>query len=420
MKNNANLLYAFLLIVGDFLALLGAFSVAYILRVKLDNRPLIAPIHAETFFYAFLAVLPLWILVHATLGLYKNFVYDNRFREFGRLVVGSIWGMLVVIGYDFVTDGKLFPARLVAVYGFLLGFSFLVIFRTFARSLRTVLFSYGIGVSNLLVIGSGKTAKAIVEQLGSTRRSGYRIIGLVGNIEDTKLPQFSNFAAAEIKNGEILTYAQTNHISYRFIPGNDELFSGNIQVELFSGYPVVSVHQTALTGWGRVAKRLFDLLAASVLLVLSCPLFLLIALLMKLTEPRGPLLFRQARLTKYNRVFTVYKFRTIKRRYNGMSPETAFKKMSKPELITSYRENGDHLPNDPRFTRLGRLLRVSSVDELPQSGVTGLAQVSGRRDISYSERRKLDLYYVQNWSFWLDLSILLRTVRAVINGVGAK
>jgi exopolysaccharide production protein ExoY len=188
---------------------------------------------------------------------------------------------------------------------------------------------------------------------------------------------------------------------------------------------------------------------------LSCPLFLLIALLMKLTEPRGPLLFRQARLTKYNRVFTVYKFRTIKRRYNGMSPETAFKKMSKPELITSYRENGDHLPNDPRFTRLGRLLRVSSVDELPQfwnvikgdlslvgpralvpeeldsyqhkhhilsvkSGVTGLAQVSGRRDISYSERRKLDLYYVQNWSFWLDLSILLRTVRAVINGVGAK
>jgi FlaA1/EpsC-like NDP-sugar epimerase len=174
MKNNANLLYAFLLIIGDFLALLGAFSVAYILRVKLDNRPLIAPIHAETFFYAFLAVLPLWILVHATLGLYKNSVYDNRFREFGRLVVGSIWGMLVVIGYDFVTNGKLFPARLVAVYGFLLGFSFLVIFRTFARSLRTVLFSYGIGVSNLLVIGSGKTAKAIVEQLDSIDRVGAR------------------------------------------------------------------------------------------------------------------------------------------------------------------------------------------------------------------------------------------------------
>jgi exopolysaccharide biosynthesis polyprenyl glycosylphosphotransferase len=475
MKNNTNLIYSLLLVVGDFLALLAAFSVAYILRVKLDDRPLVVPITAETYLYAFIIVLPLWILVHATLGLYKRSVYENRFREFGRLVVGSIWGMLVVIGYDFVSDGKLFPARLVAVYGLLLGFGFLVVFRTLARMTRTILFSYGIGINNTLIVGSGNVTNSILEELGPATRSGYRIVGIVGELHGSKIPQFKSFEKAigklkdrnlhsiiqtqlykdQFKNAAVLAYAQNRHISYRFIPGNEELFSGNLEVELFRGTPVVTVHQTALNGWGRVTKRLFDLVAGSILLLLATPVMLLLALLMKLFNPRESILFTQTRLTKFDRPFKVYKFHSQYQKFDGTTPEEAFAMLGKPELAKRYRENGDMLPNDPRITRIGKLLRATSLDEMPQlinvvrgdislvgpralipeelakyqhkhhilsvkSGVTGLAQVSGRRDLSFEERRKLDLYYVQNWSFWLDISILLRTFRAVINGIGAK
>src|SRR5882672_11472448 len=169
----------------------------------------------------------------------------------------------------------------------------------------------------------------------------------------------------------------------------------------------------------------------------------------------GPVFFRQKRLTRFNREFQVYKFRTLKTDTNGLTPEEGFAKLGRPELIKLYRENGDQVPKDPRFSAIGRFMRKTSLDELPQlinvflgdislvgpralvpeelatfkkkhailsikSGLTGLAQVSGRRDISFEERRKLDLYYVQNWSFWMDLIILLKTFRSVIGGRGAS
>ncbi len=474
MKHNATIIYSVLLIIGDFLALVAAFSVAYILRVKYDTRPLLEQIPAETYIYGFLAVLPLWILVHGFIGLYRHDTYDNRFREFGRLIIGSAIGILVIIGYEFVIEDELFPARLVAVYGLALSFSFLVIFRMFARSIRSLFFAFGYGVNNVLIIGSGGSIDSIVEELRDTRHSGHRIVGIVSN-KATDFRMFPDFETAKNKlgpriihsiiqtelyrdteeNDAIMEYAQKHHIAYRFIPGNNELFVGNIEVELFRGTPVVTVHQTPLIGWGSIVKRIFDFIVSGVLIIIVSPLLLLVAILQKLTSPKAPVLLKQTRLTQFDRKFTVYKFRSFKPEFNGMSPEQAFIKMGKPEVAQAYRQRGDQIPNDPRITRMGRILRVTSLDELPQlfnvlkgdislvgpralvpeelnnyqqkhhimsikSGITGLAQVSGRRDISFDERRKLDLYYVQNWSFWLDITILLKTLRAVINGIGAK
>lgn len=471
MKNNASLAYAFLLIVGDFAALLGAFSLAYILRVKFDPRPLIEQIPAITYFFAVATVLPLWIVVHAFIGLYDPNIYERRFVEVGRLLVGAFLGILVVIGYDFVTEKGLFPARLVPVYGLGIGFGFLVLFRSFARLLRRSLYSYGIGISNVLIIGNTTASEQIAEAISNTKKTGLRVLALVAN-NSVKFKSYDAFDDAifklrrpihsiiqtelyrdQDKNTAILNYAQHNHVAYRFIPGNTDMFVGNITVELFAGLPMISVHQTALIGWGRIVKRLFDIVASLVLLVIFSPLFVIISVLSKLFN--GSVFFRQTRLTRFNNEFKVFKFRSQYKKYDGTTPEEAFIGMNKPELAKKYRENGDYIEKDPRVTPFGRFLRKTSLDELPQlfnvlkgdlslvgpralipqelsvyekrhtilsvkSGLTGLAQVSGRKDISFDERRKLDLYYVQNWTFWTDIVILLKTLRAVIGGSGAK
>ena len=471
MKNNASLAYAFLLIVGDFVALLGAFSLAYILRVKYDPRPLIEQIPAVPYFFAVATVLPLWIVVHAFIGLYNQNIYERRFVEIGRLLVGSVLGIMVVIGYDFVTGKGLFPARLVPVYGLGIGFGFLVLFRSVARLLRRSLYSFGIGISNVLIIGNTKASEQIAEAICDTKRTGLRVLALVAK-ESDRFKTYDAFDDAifrlqkpihsiiqtelfhdQDKNTAVLNYAQHNPVAYRVVPGNSDLFVGNITVELFAGLPMIAVHQTALIGWGRIVKRLFDIVASLSLIAILSPLFVIIALLNKLLN--GSVFFRQARLTRFNHEFKVYKFRSQYKKYDGTTPEEAFLLLGKPELAKQYRENGDYLEKDPRVTPFGRFLRKTSLDELPQlfnvlkgdlslvgpralipqelsvyekrhtilsvkSGLTGLAQVSGRKDISFDERRKLDLYYVQNWTFWSDIIILLKTLRAVLGGIGAK
>lgn len=471
MKNNATLAYSFLLIVGDFMALLSAFSVAYVLRVKFDARPLIEQIPALTYVYALAIVLPLWILVNGFIGLYNQTVYEKRFSELGLLLVGSLIGILVVIGFDFISGDQLFPARLVPVYGLGIGFGFLVLFRSLARVVRTSLYSYGIGVNDVLIIGDTDVSQEIALSIGNTAKTGQRVIGIVGK-GSSHFPSFDSFQDAlkktrtsfnsiiqtelyrdQEKNNAILRYAQENHISYRFVPGNTDLFVGNIAVELFGGLPMIAVHQTALIGWGRIIKRLFDLAVASLLLVLSSPLLLTIAVLNKLLS--GGVFFRQTRLTRFNNEFRVFKFRTAKTEFNGLTHEQAFEKLGKPELLKLFYGNGEYLDNDPRYTKFGQFLRKTSLDELPQllnvlkgdlslvgpralvpkelstyekrhailsvkSGITGLAQVSGRKSISFEERRKLDVFYVQNWTFWGDVVILIKTLRAVFTGIGAK
>lgn len=480
MKNNASLIYNFCLVVGDAVAITIAFTIAYILRVTLSHEPLSADVHAHTYITILIGLLPFWILIFGLLGLYNSRVYEKRFSELGRLLIGSFIGILFVISYSYLANITIFPARLVTFYGFGLAFFFAFGFRTIARGIRRQLFSYGIGINNVLIIGDTHITHELINRLSDTATTGYRVLGVVGGVKHplhkttAEYPIFESFVeatkalrkkqlhtivqtelyAATEHNEEILTYAQERHIAYRFVPGNSELFVGNIEVDLFQAVPVIAIHQTALIGWGRVVKRLSDLLLGGIMLLIASPFMLLIALAELFSGSGGSVFFRQVRLTRFNQQFSVFKFRTQYAAYDGTTPEAAFHKMGRPELAKQYRENGDFLANDPRITPLGRFLRRASLDELPQfinvvrgdislvgpralipeelaiyakrhtilsvkSGLTGLAQVSGRRNISFDERRKLDLYYVQNWSFWGDMVILLKTIWIVLFHKGA-
>ncbi len=475
MKNNASLVYGFFLLVGDFLALVAAFVTAYVLRVKLDERPLVAQIHALEYLKVFLVLLPFWLIIFGLLGLYNKNTYENRFSEFGRLLIGSFVGILFVISYSYITNTEVFPARLVTVYGLLLAFAFVLLFRTIARGVRRSLFNYGIGVSNVLIVGETKITGELIKSIAQTKITGYRIVGIVGKkLHSGNFRHFTDFSEAikslkrtslqsiiqtELyaepeRNSEILAFAQEHHIAYRFVPGNSELFVGNIDVDLFHSIPVIAVHQTALVGWGRIVKRLFDIIVGGIMLLIALPVMLVVTMIIALFDS-GPIFFRQERLSRFNSKVRIFKFRSNKMAYNGLLPEEAFAKMGRPELAKKYRENGDFLEDDPRISRLGRFLRKYSLDELPQlinvvkgdislvgpralverdlshydkknlilsvkSGMTGLAVISGRKDLPFEDRRKLDLYYVQNWSFWSDIVILSKTIATVLFHRGAK
>lgn len=479
MKNNASLVYNVWLIIGDALAIVLAFTLAYILRVTLDPQPLSATVYSDNYITVLVSLLPFWILIFGLLGLYNARIYDKRFSELGRLLVGTVIGILFVIGYSYLANIAIFPARLVTVYAFGLAFILLLLMRTIARGLRRQLFSYGLGINNVLLVGDNRTTGRLIDALSQTHITGYRIIGVVGGIKhplkpDTPYHQYHSFMEAidqlsdrplhtiiqtelyptTAKNDEILTYAQENHTAYRFVPGNSELFVGKIEVGLFHAIPVIAVHQTALIGWGRVVKRLSDLLLGSLFIILTAPLMLLTALAIKLSDG-GPVFFRQERLSRFNTKVKVFKFRSHKPGYSGLTPEEAFAKMDRPDLLATYRAAGDHLARDPRVTRIGRFIRRTSIDELPQlfnvvrgdislvgpraivatemaqydqrqlilsvkSGLTGLAQISGVRDLSFAERRQLDLYYVQNWSFWNDLVIIAKTFWVVLFHKGTR
>jgi exopolysaccharide biosynthesis polyprenyl glycosylphosphotransferase len=479
MKNNASLVYNFCLVVGDALAITIAFTVAYILRVTLNHSPLSAHIHAHAYIAILVSLLPFWILIYGLLSLYNSRIYDKRFSEFGRLLIGSFIGILFVISYSYITNTAIFPARLVVLYGFGLAFCFVLLFRTMARGIRRQLFSFGVGINNVLIVGDTRTTHRLIDALSYTNITGYRLLGVVGGSKhplkaDTPYKQYKSFAAAigylkhqqlhtiiqtELYaenecNDEILTYAQEQHVAYRFVPGNSELFVGKIEVDLFRSVPIIAVHQTALIGWGRVVKRLVDLIVGSLMLIVALPFMLLIAIAVKLTDG-GPVFFRQERLTRFDTKVRIFKFRSHKLRYSGLTPEEAFQQMGRLDLLEDYRAQGDQLVRDPRVTAVGRFLRRTSLDELPQlinvvrgdislvgpralvafeldqfaqknlilsvkSGLTGLAQISGVSDLSFEERRKLDLYYVQNWSFWSDLVILAKTFWVVLFHRGTR
>lgn len=475
MRNNSSLVYNLCLIVGDGLFLVLGFSLAYILRVTVSHRALTAHVTAANYLHFLLLLLPFWLLIFGLLGLYTERYYQNRFSELGRLVIGVAIGILFAISYSYIVNEPLFPARLVVLYGFIFSLIAVVLFRNVARQIQRQLFSYGIGINKVLIVGDNRATGELIKSLKNTKVTGYKVVAVVGSKpkKEDGIRYFDSFSEA-VKNlgspihtiiqthlypagalnDEILTYAQNNHVAYRFVPGNSELFVGNIRVDLFNSMPIIAVHQTALIGWGRVAKRLTDIILGSVLLIICLPIIILVAILQFVSSPTSDIFFTVNRYTRFGTKVKIIKFRTHKKAYNGLTPEEAFTKMGRPDLIKVYRET-DGLPDDPRINKFGRFLRLYSIDELPQlinvvkgdislvgpraldpfelekhdkknlilavkSGITGLAQISGRDSISFDERRKIDLYYVQNWSFWGDLVILAKTLSVVLRRTGAN
>lgn len=471
-------IYSLLLIAVDIAILFATFIGAYILRVRFDDRPLLNEVFAADYLLSSLVIVPIWIIIFAIFGLYQANTYNRRLLEWSKIGVGSFIGILLIIGWEYVTGGNIFPARLVTVYALLGSFGMLIIGRELLRFIRSLMFRYGKGIKRVLLIGTDDTASDIARSLSNTEKSGYKIVAIAG--PKSIIPKgmnvlhysrvehaLKNIAADHItaiiqtnlyesteRNQTILGTAQSHHISYSFIPGEAEFYSGKNTVDVFLGYPMISVYQTPLVGWGAIVKRVFDQIASTLLIVILLPIFLVLVVLQKMFNP-GPVFYTSKRLSRFSEPIRLIKFRSMSSKYGKKDAAEEFREMGREDLAEEYEKNRK-VADDPRITWFGNLLRKSSLDELPQlfnvwkgdlslvgprpilpqemqlakgrtallhsvkSGVTGLWQVSGRSELSFEERIELELFYAQNWSFWLDIKILFKTIGVVLFRRGAK
>lgn len=474
MKRDFGIIFHVFLILGDAVAVLLSFLVAYLVRTHLDQRPFYFTAAPLEFVFSMLFLVPLYLIVLAAFGLYRKSVFmdRNRWSEIGRLFLASVVGMMTIISYDFFFQIDLFPVRVMAFYAILSCFLFLCTFRGLVRFARRQILKSRRATLRAVIVGSTKNTEYLANYIAAFPETGFTLAGVVASAKyipkDLRRKQYSSLKEA-LKRGmpDVIfqtddhhteyTYRQAinHHLLYYFVPSSAMLAAQMGELELIGDTPAILVQVTPLAGSARAVKRFCDIVISLLAIIITAIPMLIIWVLEKAADPKAPAIYTDTRLSRYNRRVKIYKFRSMKPEYSGLTPEEAFRKMGKPNLIKKYRDSGDMIKNDPRITKFGHFLRSSSLDELPQlfnvfkgdislvgpralvpgelrhygdrsmllsvkSGLTGLAQVSGRRDISFEERRALDIYYIQNWSLSLDFRIMLRTVIAVLFRKGAK
>ncbi|MBQ3293282.1 sugar transferase [Candidatus Saccharibacteria bacterium] len=474
MRRKSDYVLRLALLIGDALMLVLSFALAYFIRVHVDPRPYMFESQLFEFTLEIVWLVPIMLIILATLGLYKKSVFLNKSRlpEVGRVFIAAVMSVAALIVYDYFVNRNLFPVRVIALLAVVISFALLMLERILIIFVARQIFKKDYGVKRVLIIGNSKNTEYLADFITAAPEYGYRLAGVIANHKyipsDLKTHQFSSLKEA-LKRVKVDVIFQTDerateyvykqavqrHLLYYFVPSETALSSHFGELELVGNTPAVLVKLTPLSGGWAVVKRAFDILFSIVALVIAAIPMLIVFIILKVLNLGAPAIYKSERLTRYNRKFKCYKFRSLKPEWSGMTPEEAFIKMGKPELIKKYRKNGDFLKDDPRIGGFGKFIRRTSLDELPQlfnilkgdisligpralipgelkyygdrslilsvkSGLTGFAQVSGRRDISFEERRALDIYYVMNWSLLLDTQIFFRTIAAVFRGEGAK
>ncbi len=350
---------------------------------------------------------------------------------------------------------------------------------TVALSLRRMIyrvllyrrFDRGIGTRNVLVVGTGPEAHALRHHLESIRHLGYTFKGfidlpgsssrftatsgdVVGNLETLfqhARQQFVDeiFFTTPCERGivqDVLEQARHHGVDLRVVPDMYDGLAWSSPIEYIGQFPTIPLHRGHVPEVGLLLKRALDLLFSTMVLVLLSPVMVVLAIAIKL-DSRGPVLYYSERIGKKGRVFRCTKFRTMVR-----DAETR-----RADVMHMNERDGVlfKISNDPRVTKLGHFLRKYSLDELPQflnvirgdmrvvgprpplasevreyklshlrrldvmPGVTGLWQVQGRQDPSFDSYISLDVTYIENWSIWLDLKIIMRTIGVVFSGTGS-
>ncbi len=405
-----------------------------------------------------------WLAVLALAGTYDLHIVGQGPDEFKRIMLASLWIFAILATLSFFRAGDV--SRSFILGSVLMGSLLLILGRLILRQWLYARRRRGKALANTLVIGNPGAVEVLSQKIAGLPLSGYRVVGSVlpPSPNDINLEKWLNSLSDQILVNDVEAVAVCHSatldpevvkrlgwhlegpkIDLLVEPTYGNLTGPRVTYRPAPGLPLIHLDEPQLIGTRRAVKRGMDLVMAAGGLILLSPLLLTIAFLIKVTS-RGPVFFTHERVGQEGRGFRFVKFRTMVDGAHEMRSE-----------ILGLPDDGiaDRYRNDPRVTTVGRVLRRWSIDELPQlfnvmtgsmsmvgprpmlieempyladrdhrrhvtkPGLTGLWQVSGRKEVDWDERMRLDLYYVENWSPMLDVILIFRTMKAVLTGDGA-
>ncbi len=465
----------------DLLLLTLTFVIAYHLRYTLRfgaEIPEENQVPLSAYFGSMAGFVAIFFVLLQFKGFYRLSRTVTLIDELGLLASAAAYTVLAMIAIIFVLR-PLEISRLMYLYLFPISIVLLGLKRAGVRRVQRSLLRRGIGVRNVMVVGATDPANRIMKAVIDNPNLGLRLIGYVDNEKRFsewtmpiyyrngqpvphmgRLDQLGSLADEYQVDEVIVALPATMHedinevinlsyehdLKFSLVPDVFELQVNTLDFQELNGVPLIGIKDNRLTGWNYLVKRASDIVLALIGITLAAIPMLVIAIAIRLDSP-GPIILRQTRIGKYGRRFTCFKFRSM-----YIDADARF------DELKQFNQTGGatfKMVDDPRRTRIGRFIRRNSLDELPQlfnillgqmsligprpglereleqyaewhfrrlevtPGLTGLSQVSGRSNLKFDETVRLDIYYAENWSLWVDFKILLRTLPAVLKRDGA-
>ncbi len=465
----------------DLVLISLTFITAYFIRYALQLGAEVSeenqvPLSAYT--WSLVGFVLIFFVVLQFKGFYRLSRTSTLIDEIGLIASAAAYSVLTMLALVFVFR-PLSVSRLMYLYLFPISIVLLGTKRWAVRRIRRSLLKRGIGVRNVLVVGATDPATRIMQAIVETPSLGLCLSGYVDDeirFSEWTLPlryrngdpvphlgqveQLSDLVdKGEVEEiivalpanmhetiNDVINLCYERDLKFTLVPDVFELQVNTLDFQELNGVPLIGIKDNRLTGWNYLVKRAIDIVLVLVAILVAAIPMTLIAFAIKLDSP-GPIILRQTRIGKNGRPFTFYKFRSM-----YIDADARF------EELKEFNQTGGatfKMVNDPRRTSVGRFIRRASLDELPQifnillgqmsfigprpglerelklydewhfrrlevtPGLTGLSQVSGRSKLKFDDTVRFDIYYAENWSLWLDLKILLRTIPAVLKREGA-
>ncbi|MBI2062773.1 MAG: sugar transferase [Candidatus Yanofskybacteria bacterium] len=457
----SELIFSVLLLPLDFIMLMAAGVVTYFLRTRILSsfRPVFFELNLpfDRYLILIFVMSSVFIVFYAISGLYQLISTRKTLEEFSKVAIASSAGIMAIIIYIFLRQ-ELFDSRFLVLGAWFFAIVFVSLGRLLMRYIQRYLVSrHDFGIHKVMIIGEDKTSQKIVHHIMDNPALGYRVVKHLSNPEvvevksaignpgiDEVLLANPNYPADKVI--EIVEFCHENHLTFRFVPNIYQTMTANFAFDALAGVPLVELRRTALEGWNKVTKRIIDIFGSLLGLIILLPLFTLIALAIK-WETEGSVFVHLDRVSR-NKHFKLHKFRSM------------IKDAEKYKIyLAPLNERTDSplfkIKDDPRITGVGRFLRHFRLDEFPQlwnvlggkislvgprphqpdeisqyekhhrrvlaikAGITGLAQISGSSDLPFEEEVALDTFYIENWSLWQDIKILILTVLKILRDKSA-
>lgn len=447
----------------DYLAIVLAALTAYFLRFIsfADIRPVVYEMPIFEYINIVLVVAILLLIIFAIQGMYAMHGDKKILDEIVRVFLACSAGVMLVIVAIFMKR-ELFSSRFIILAAWMLAVFYVSFFRIAVLMVQRSLYKKGIGVRKVVLIGADKTTEELSSEFRHKKIHGLKIIAEFSAFDDVAENRIKELwrerkideiiladpTINKNTNLKLAEFTQINNLTFKYAADLFKTYAINIDVNTIAGIPIIELKRTPLDGWGRVIKRIVDIIGAMFLIIIFSPIMIATAIAIKL-DSKGPIFFARKddkekikRVGMNGKLFWYFKFRSMVTNAEKYRTDKEFLKkqedLRQDSPLTKFKD-------DPRITRIGKIIRKFSIDELSEfflvlwgkmslvgprphlpdevakykqhhirvlsikPGITGMAQVSGRSDLDFEEEVKLDVYYIENWSIKLDLQILFKT-----------